>query len=245
MQNIQKMGGLNGIFTLAKGGPECYNRPKGGDFMKDFPVFTTEYGVSSLILREVPYRQEAYIHIQDVQPEGFEEHLKECVSFCRMVGAEKILSRGHELLDRFPLHTAVYEMRGTAWVDPDKLENLFPVTEETVGNWRRLMNERMRSVDNAATLTSADEKKIVQSGGAYFVHRNGELLGLGWMEDTKLLMIAAAKPGAGEYVMHTLMSLVEEADMTIEVASTNDRAIRLYEKLGFLKTRELFRWYSV
>ena len=213
--------------------------------MKDFPVFTTEYGVSSLILREVPYRQEAYIHIQDVQPEGFEEHLKECVAFCRMVGAEKILARGHELLDRFPLHTAVYEMRGTAWVDTAKLENLFPVTEETVGNWRRLMNERMRSVDNAATLTSVDEKKIVQSGGAYFVHHNGELLGLGWMEDTKLLMIAAAKPGAGERVMHTLMSLVEEADMTIEVASTNDRAIRLYEKLGFLKTRELFRWYSV
>ena len=213
--------------------------------MKDFPIFTTEYGVSSLILREVPYRQEAYIHIQDVQPEGFREHLKECVSFCRMVGAEKILARGHELLDGYPMHTAVYEMRGTAWVDPAKLENLFPVTEETVSSWRRLMNERMRSVDNAATLTSADEKKIVQSGGAYFVHHNGDLLGLGWMEDTKLLMIAAVKPGVGERVMHTLMSLVEEADMTIEVASTNDRAIHLYEKLGFLKTRELFRWYSV
>ena len=213
--------------------------------MKDFPVFTTEYGVSSLILREVPYRQEAYIHIQDVQPDSLSEHLKECVSFCRMVGAEKIFAKGHEKLESYALHTAVYEMRGTAWVDPSKLENLFPVTEETVSRWRSLMNERMRNVDNAATLTAMDEKKILQSGGAYFVHHEGELLGLGWMEDTKLLMVASLKSGAGERVMHTLMSLVEGADMTIEVASTNDRAICLYEKLGFLKTVELFRWYVV
>ena len=45
--------------------------------------------------------------------------------------------------------------------------------------------------------------------------------------------------------MHTLMSLVEGDQMTLEVASTNKKAIRLYEKLGFLVTRELERWYSV
>ena len=213
--------------------------------MKDFPVFTTDYGVSSLVLREVPYRQEAYIHIQDVQPEGFEDHLRECVSFCRMVGAERIFAKGHDRLEQYPLHTAVYEMRGTAWVDREKLENLFPVTEATVSRWRSILNERLRQVDNAATLTSADEQKILESNGAYFVHHAGELLGVGWMEDTKLLLVAAVKPGAGERVMHTLMSLAEGADMTLEVASTNERAIRLYERLGFLKTREISRWYSI
>ena len=53
------------------------------------------------------------------------------------------------------------------------------------------------------------------------------------------------KPGAGERVMHTLMSLVEGAGMTLEVASTNAKAIRLYEKLGFLRTAEKVRWYRV
>ena len=33
--------------------------------------------------------------------------------------------------------------------------------------------------------------------------------------------------------------------MALEVASTNARAIRLYEKLGFLKTAEVSRWYCV
>ena len=212
--------------------------------MKDFPVFTTDFGVSSLVLREIPYRQEAYIHIQDVQPEGFEAHLKECVSFCRMAGAERVYARGHDLLERYPLHSSVLEMRGTAWVDREKLENLFPVTESTVSRWRGILNERLRCVDNAATLTAFDENRILQSGGAYFIHHNGELLGAGWMEDTKLLLVAAVKPGAGERVMHTLMSLVEGANMTLEVASTNTRAIRLYEKLGFLKTREILRWHD-
>ena len=54
--------------------------------MKDFPIFDTESGISSLILREIPYRREAYIHIQSVQPEGFWDHLHQCVSFCRMAG---------------------------------------------------------------------------------------------------------------------------------------------------------------
>lgn len=213
--------------------------------MKDFPVFTTDWGVSSLILREIPYQQEAYIHIQDVQPEGFEEHMKECVSFCRMAGAEKIYATGQDLLERYPLYASVYEMRGTAWVDREKLEHLFPVTEATVSRWRGIMNERLRNVDNAATLTAFDEKKIVESGGAYFIHHDGELLGVGWMDDTKLLLLAGVKSGAGERVMHTLMSLVEEADMTIEVASTNERAIRLYERLGFMKIREVLCWYRV
>lgn len=213
--------------------------------MKDFPVFTTDWGVSSLILREIPYRAEAYIHIQDVQPEGFEEHLKECAAFCRMAGADRVYATGSQLLQAYPEYMSVYEMRGMAWVDPEKIVNLFPVTEQTVGRWRSLMNERLRSVDNAATLTAFDEKKILQSGGAYYIHRSGELLGLGWMEDTKLLLVAAVKPGAGETVMHSLMSLVEGADMTIEVASTNDRAIRLYEKLGFMKAREVVKWYKI
>lgn len=213
--------------------------------MRDFPVFTTDFGVSSLVLKEIPYRQEAYITIQAVQEKGISAHLEECVSFCRMAGAEKIYAKGSEKLASHPLHCAVLEMRGTAWVDKEKMENLFPVTEATVSRWRDIYNEKMRSVDNAGTLEKRDEQKILESNGAYFVHHCGALLGIGWMEDTKLLAIASVASGAGERVMHTLMSLVEGADMSLEVASTNLRAIHLYEKLGFLVTGERSRWYRV
>ena len=210
--------------------------------MRDIPVFTTEYGVASLVLREIPYRQEAYICIRSsCQPE---ELIAECIGFCRACGAEKVFARDHESLEKYPLYTAVLKMRGIARVDESKVENLWPVTEATVSQWRQFMNDRMKDVDNAGTLVSQGEKEILESGGAYFVHKNGELLGGGWLKEGELLLLAAV-PGAGERVMHTLMSLQPDEPIELEVASTNTKAIRLYEKLGFVKMEELRRWYKV
>ena len=107
------------------------------------------------------------------------------------------------------------------------------------------MNQRLKDVDNASTLLRQDEKNILERGGAYFVHRDGELLGAGWLKGGKLLLIASAIPGMGERVMHTLMSLQPDEPLELEVASTNHRAIRLYERQGFIKTEELRRWYKV
>ena len=119
------------------------------------------------------------------------------------------------------------------------------MTEQTVSKWREITNGRMAGVDCAVTLPSSEEKKILSSGGAYFVHDNGTLLGIGWMKNTELLLLAGVKPGAGEKVMHSLMSLAEGASVSLNVASTNTRAIHLYEKLGFVKTAVISTWYEV
>ena len=211
--------------------------------MRDLPMFTTEFGVASLILKEIPYREEAYILIQSTQEP--EKLLRECIDFCRACGAEKIYARGHEILERYPLHSIVYEMRGTARVDEAKTESLWPVTEETVSRWRELMNQRMRGVDNAATLEKKGEREILDKGGAYFVHRNGQLLGGGWLAGQELLLVASLIPGAGERVCNTLFSLIPDEEVRLEVVSTNTRAIRLYERLGFLKTGECRKWHRV
>lgn len=213
--------------------------------MRDFPIFTTEYGVSSLVLKEIPYRKEAFVCIRDVQEAFFEEHLAECVSFCRICGAERIFAAGSGKLEEYPLYTSVLRMVGPVSFEEEKMANLFPVTEETAGKWRSIYNEAMRTVDNAGTLEAREEKRIVESGGAYFVHEAGELLGIFWLEENKLLAVASVKKGAGERVMHTMMSLVPEETMELEVASTNARAIRLYERLGFAATAEVSRWYRV
>ena len=211
--------------------------------MKDFPVFTTEYGVASLFLKEIPYKEKAYIVIQS--SEQPEELLKECVSFCRICGAEEVYASGHEYLERYPLHTIIYEMQGQADVDESKVEHLWPVTKETVGRWREICNEKMHPIDNSATQEARDEKEILESGDAYFVHRGGELLGIGWIRDGELLELASTVPGAGERVMHTLMSIMPGQVLKLSVVSTNLRAISLYERLGFIKTAEKTKWYQV
>lgn len=211
--------------------------------MKDIPVFTTEYGVASLILKEVPYRKEAYIVIQSSQQP--EELLQECISFCRIVGAEKIYARGHEYLEAFPLHSVIYEMRGVSRVNAALVQNLWPVTTQNIEKWRSMLNERMSGVDNAGTLERSGEKEILSLGGAYFVHNAGKLLGAGWIADGELKLIASFEKRAGEQVMHTLLSTVPDQYLSIQVVSTNDRAIRLYERMGFVKCAELRRWYCV
>ena len=136
-------------------------------------------------------------------------------------------------------------MRGQAMVDDDLVEHLWPVTEDTVGKWRSLMNERMAGIDHAVTLEKTSEQEILTSGGAYFVHRDGEALGAFWLREDEISLIASLMPGAGQRVLHTLFSLVPNRTLRLQVVSTNAKAIRFYEKMGFLMTGEAHRWYRV
>ena len=213
--------------------------------MKDFPFFSTYFGVAGLVLKEIPYRGEAYIRVRDAVPGKLNQLVEACASFCRMAGAERVYAQGHPQLSRRPLHTAVLEMSGTAWVEEGKLASLFPVTEETAARWRYLCNGAMGNVDNAATLEARDEEEILRAPGAYFVHDSGRLLGIGWLRDGELLALAAMEKGAGERVLHSMMSLAEGEPIRLEVASTNTKAIRLYERLGFVTVGEKSRWYVV
>lgn len=211
--------------------------------MRDIPVFTTEYGVASLVLREIPYRQEAYIRIQDTAyPEEF---LQECVSFCRMAGAQKIYATGHEYLQKFPLHTKVLQMVRSMDGLPETDAMTMPVTEQTLETWRGLYNEAMAGVPNASYMDQADAKAMFDRGDGYFVHRDGELLGIGIAASDRIQAIAAAKRGAGRDVLLALTHALSGEQIYLEVASENIRAVRLYERLGFLKTKELSVWYDV
>ena len=213
--------------------------------MRDFPIFTTEYGVSSLTLKEIPYKKQAFIHIRDVQEDFFKENLAECVSFCRMCGAEAIFAAGHEKLEEYPLYTEVLEMRGVARSDPEKLRCLFPVTENTLKRWQEIYNEKMKNVDNAAYMSDKAAGELLKGGGAYFVHRDGKLLGIGSVQDDRIDCVASVEKGCGETVMLALIHALMCDRVVLEVASTNLRAIRLYERMGFIKTAEISSWYKI
>ena len=77
--------------------------------MKDMPLFTTEYGVASLTLSQIPYTKQAYIRIQaTAEPERL---LTECIDFCKAAGAEHIFATGHSVCEKYPEHTKLLRMQ--------------------------------------------------------------------------------------------------------------------------------------
>ena len=211
--------------------------------MKDIPMFTTEYGVASLFLKEIPYRGRAHIKIQSsLEPEKL---LEECVAFCRMCGAEWIDAAGDACLEKYPLITAVWAMQCDRAAIAQTDACLFPVTEQTVQRWLNIYNERMADIPNAAYMDSQDGKELLKAGDGYFVHRDGKLLGIGKAKDDFIDTVIAVEKGMGQTVVQALASILTEQTVRLWVASANEKAVRLYARMGFVKTQEMSKWYRV
>lgn len=210
--------------------------------MRNIPVFTTENGVASLTLKEIPYRGTAYIKIQDAsEPVAF---LKECCDFCRGLGATKIVASGNDL-DKYPLHTSVCTMQRERAGVPVTDVILVPVQKESLEHWRQIYNQRMETVANSSYMTAFDGEKMLQEKNGYFAYKNDELIGIGMASDSKVYAIVSLVPGAGQDVLAALNSVLEGPMIEVEVATANIPAMRLYTRLGFLQVAELSRWYRI
>ena len=209
--------------------------------MKDIPFFETQYGVAALVLKEIPYQEKAYITVLDAwEPE---ELLAECKQFCRMCGAEQIFATGHPCLEGRPLYTAMWELRRSAEGLQDTDAALWPVQEETLEQWRSIYNEKVRGLPNAAWMAQRDGREMLAKGDGYFIHRGGELLGIGRASGDTIDWVASVKPGAGRDVVCALAHALWTDTLALTVASVNDKALALYESLGFVKTKEISKWF--
>ena len=209
--------------------------------MKDLPMFTTENGAASLILKEIPVRQTAYIKLLSSEAPAL--LLQECLDFCRACGAEAVYASGEGIPKRFPVSATLVEMRGLLGVAVDA--SLFPVTKETVGRWREICNERMKDVPNAAYFTKQDEGMLLKDGDCYFVHRDGVLLGIGKASGDLIELVASVKRGCGQTVLLALGSLLDGPEARLIVARENTRAMRLYQGLGMAAVRQVSRWQKI
>lgn len=211
--------------------------------MKNIPVFTTENGVATLILKEIPYYETAYILIQDTQSPA--DFLLECKDFCRVVGAEHIYASGHECLENFPFHTEIWEMTVQRSSLPDTDAALFPVTDATLEQWRSIYNEKMAPVANASYMTTLDAQRMRKDGLGYFIHSQDSLLGIGIASGDRIEAVASVKKGSGRDCVLALNHALSCEQVHLQVASTNYPAIKLYESLGFIKTSVISSWYQV
>lgn len=210
--------------------------------MRDIPVFTTENGAASLFLSQIPSRKAAFVQLQSsAEPEKL---LKDCTEFCIACGAEVIYACGDPMLETYPEYCQILRMQRM------KGENaapyaLWPMLPENKERWRSIYNAAMEHVDNAKLLSYFDMDSQLRDRDCYFVHKGEEVLGIGKASDGEVKVIVSTKPGAGQGILETLISLLHGETVTVTVASTNERAIRLYEKAGFLAVGAEKTWYKI
>lgn len=210
--------------------------------MKDIPVFTTEHGAAALSLQQIPYTGFAHITIHSTLE--METFLQECVAFCRAVGAQSILACGHDQLGNFPVYSEILQMQMPLPEDFGEA-CLFPVMPETADKWLEIYNRGMKNVPNAMILSKQQCKELVEKGISYFVHLNGELMGIGIVDGDTIQGVVSCQKGAGETVMKALCGAVFTDVVRLEVAENNIPAMRLYHRMGFVATGVLKTWYDV
>ncbi len=202
-----------------------------GDMMQNIPLFTCAAGVATLILREIPAFGRAYILPRSVF--GSEQALlRECADFCRAAGAQ-FSCEIWELslpLQRLPR--------------PERPLCLTPVTGENAQDYRALYNRCFAGVDNAAWCSPADAQALA-GRGAWLCCEDGRALGLGQAVDGELRAIASERRGLGFDLACALLATLGTPQAKLQVASSNARALRLYERLGFEKTGTRSRWYRL
>ncbi len=217
--------------------------------MKDIPIFTGQFGIGTLILREIPYRKYAYVMVRSAQEGRMAAFLEECRGFCTMAGAERVLATADEPLDFLPHVHDMLELSCRRDSLPPLQEpvELEPVTSENGEVFRGCYNRLFQQIPNAATCTPADLERILKREKAFLARVNGTLAGIGEQTETELCAIGVLPEyrGLGRRLALTLLAQMRCETVTLRVSSANAPALRLYRKLGFVQSRVLSRWYAL
>lgn len=211
--------------------------------MKDMPLFTTENGIASLTLSNIPYTKAAYIQIQGAtEPEKL---LKECCDFCIAVGAETVYAAGHPYLEMYTHHTSVLELKCRKCDLPATNAVLTELTEKDMERWRQIYWDRMRNVCNASYLSKREMQKRLNDGNCYFINRFDKEIGIGMVSNSEIAVVAGIVPGMGAEIVSALSQKISDDIVSVTVANENKPAMRLYERLGFQRVGTFSDWYKI
>lgn len=211
--------------------------------MKNIPLFTTENGVASLILEQIPFNKKAYIRIQSsAEPESL---LQDCLKFCVAAGAEDIYSTGNFVPNVYDCAASIIRMVRKRCGLPKTDATLAVVNSKNISVFRTIYNEKMSAVPNASIMTIANETKLLADKNGYFVYWEDQLIGIGIADNDWIRAIVSLKRGCGETVLLALNQILEGDDVNVELIDSNLPALHLYQRLDFKPIETISTWYKI
>lgn len=216
--------------------------------MKDIPMFTGTYGLASLVLKEISVSGRAYVVIRAVWNDQKAAFLQECLSFCRAVGAEQVYaSYGVEELPAAPAYDMIameLEKEKLPRGNPVELE---PLTPENGQIFLDIYNTCFREMAGASTYGKDDLNRLFDTDCAFLAKKDGKYAAIAEISQTGLESIAVlpAFRGLGYDLALAVLPMVPRKTIRLKVASTNEKALSLYARLGFVQMETVTRWYQL
>ena len=219
--------------------------------MNNIPVFTGQGGTATLILREIPISGKAYILLRTVLPGQAENLVAECASFCKMCGAEEIFASWEDGdLPFLPPAYDIYLLHVLKSALPEgKPVQLTPMTPENDAIFQRIYNRCFSHVSHALSYDRGQIARIYREHQKAFLalDEKKKPYGIGELHGDELAAIAVLPKyrGTGTDLAISLLQLCPGEELRVTVASDNDAAMRLYERLGFHLAGVESRWFRV
>lgn len=216
--------------------------------MKDIPMFTGQYGLASLILKEIAVSGRAYVLVRSVWNGQTHAFLQECRDFCRAVGAQTVYA-SYENEDLPAVHA--YDMltmeTEKAKLPQGKPVKLEPLTPENGEVYLDIYNACFREVIGAASYGKQDLQRLYDKDCAFLAKVDGSYAAVAEISEEGMESIAVLPQyrGSGYDLSLTVLPMVPRKTIRLKVASTNERAISLYRRLGFAQTGVAGRWWKL
>lgn len=217
--------------------------------MKNIPMFTSAYGLATLILKEISWNGRAYVLVRSVWNNQAAELLEECRGFCRAVGAEELYASWDT--NELPAEHA-YDMIDMTCPKallpaPRQPVTLEPVTPETAEDYLRIYNQCFRQVPGAASYDRKSLEPLYGEDLVWLARVDGQYAAVAEISREGLEGIAVLPEyrGLGHDLAATVLQMIPNPVVRLKVASTNLRARRLYERLGFTEAGISRKWYRL
>ncbi len=213
--------------------------------MKDIPMFTGTHGIASLVFREIAVTGRAYAVVRSVWNGQTAAFLQECLDFCRAGGAEEVYAAyGTEDLPAahgWDMLRMEREKAGLPAGKPVALEGLCPENGQV---FLDIYNRCFRDLPGSSVYGAEDLKRLYDTDCAFLAKVDGNYAAIAEISEKGLESIAVLPPyrGLGYDLALAVLPMVPRKTISLKVASTNEKALALYKRLGFQVTDTTERW---
>lgn len=215
--------------------------------MKNIPMFTSAYGIATLILREIPWSGSAYVLVRSVWNDQTAALLEECRGFCRAVGAKAVFAAyDTEELPAEHAYDMLHMTRPKAGL-PEAVLELLPLTRENSAAYLEIYNRCFVEVPSAASYDQSSLEPLYGEDLVWLVKRGEVYAGVAEISKEGLEAVAVLPEfrGMGYDLALSVLHMVPSPVLRLKVASTNTRAIALYQRLGFRVDGVEKRWFCL